>query len=436
MKRALRALWLALLVAPPLALLDPVLGSAKTAAAAALLYLAGWLVLARALRRDPDGTMLLAVARSSPGVVAAVLSLAALQLVAVTVSGGTALLLSMGLLLGLGVLWLRAPDGPALASAVASGLLLLVSCAIGLALAEAAFRMPAVVARTGGNTPGMNRWAERNYDRLWERNPLHLRSLHTEIPRREDTIRILTLGDSFTWGYFVARTEDTWPSVLERTLKARGWRVEVINLGRNGASSVDELSLMDQLGWQYQPDLVILQYTLNDPIQGPYRLYFKTYPLLPGLNDFLDHHSYFYSFVNGYLGSLQMRFRYPEREAGLYREDNPGWQASRAAIDTLAAQARRRNVPTLLTVFPLFVPGSLDPRAYPFGEAHREVSEAGQRAEMAVVDLLPIFAATHRDGRSFWAIPCDPHPGVAGHRLAGEAIAEQVVQLGLIHQPR
>jgi hypothetical protein len=62
-----------------------------------------------------------------------------------------------------------------------------------------------------------------------------MRDREFTLARREGTTRILTLGDSFTFGFGV-EAEQTWPKVLERQLRSRvrGGPVEVINAG--GAS--------------------------------------------------------------------------------------------------------------------------------------------------------------------------------------------------------
>jgi hypothetical protein len=75
------------------------------------------------------------------------------------------------------------------------------------------------------------------------------------------TFRIMTLGDSFTFGDDV-HTKDNWPEQLEATLKAStmcGQTVhfEVINLGMYGYDMQYELERFTRVGLKYQPDVVI-----------------------------------------------------------------------------------------------------------------------------------------------------------------------------------
>lgn len=432
--RGLQWTWAALVLAPFLVAFDPHVGTKELVAFATALYVAGWVLLLAGRRRDLGGDKLAALFRARAVKVAAVAGLAGLQLVAVLVSAGTALLALLvtgAVLLGL---WTVSRSAESLVQRVGNVLALGVTLAVCLLVGELVFRLPPVVARTGGGTPGLNRWAEANYDNLWEANPLRLRSFHLDEPKRPGTFRIVTLGDSFTWGYVVGDTREIWPYVLERNLRDRGLDAEVINLGRPALSTLDERWLLDQMGWLFEPDLVILQYTLNDPVPVSYADYFRLYPLVPGLNHYLDNTSYLFSFLNGRFRSLQMSLFYPEREAALFADEFEGWQASRDALLEMASESDRRGIAFFAVLFPLFEPAGLDEATYPFLEAHRKVEKTCRAAGIPFLDLRPTFAAENRPGRSWWALPSDSHPGPEGHRLAGRAIAEAVMSSGLAPQ--
>ena len=79
----------------------------------------------------------------------------------------------------------------------------------------------------------------------------------------EDTIRIITLGDSHTQGYEV-RQEYTYSAVIEKYLKEKGYRAEVLNTGVSGFSTAEELVFLEQEGVRYSPDFVVLGFYAND----------------------------------------------------------------------------------------------------------------------------------------------------------------------------
>ncbi|MEO8452601.1 MAG: SGNH/GDSL hydrolase family protein [Gemmatimonadota bacterium] len=425
MRRFLRSVWLAFTAVPALVYLDPLIQSVALAALAALIWVVGWWRLGRALEHDPRAEQLRELFNGRIGAVAVVFAAGVAEACGLLISVGMA---ALWLLAASGWLiwsWSRVGGVAVLRQRITGAILALAATGACLGVGELIFRSAPVVAKTGGGTPGGNRWAELHYDRLWTNNPLSLRSLHLG-PKPAGVTRIVVLGDSFTWGYYVAQTADVWTYVMERQLNAAGQRIEVINLGKNGASTVDELQRLDDLGWLFQPDMIVLQYTLNDPITGPYADYFRSWPLVPGLNGFLDQNSYLFSFVNGQWQSIQHRYRNPTAENELFREDFRGWKESRNAMSRLAETAREHHVPVLLALFPLFVPGPMDSTSYRFHQAHRAVMGAAEAAGLPAVDLGPLFWAQKRSGPSWWGVPNDPHPGVEAHRLIGEALAREV----------
>jgi len=202
-----------------------------------VLYAAGLGLLELALRRDPEGAHPKAFVGSRPA--------------AVSAAGLFILALALGPALdwrdiGLGVLavsdlflilWVRSRPERPIALGVSRLLLLCGSVVLVALLGEAVFRLPWIVARTGGNTPGTIAWEQR-YDDVERRNPLGLRSFHTAEPKAAGVRRIVVLGDSFSHGDAVARTEDLWPYVLECALGQHGGlTVEAINLGRGGLTT-------------------------------------------------------------------------------------------------------------------------------------------------------------------------------------------------------
>jgi len=71
--------------------------------------------------------------------------------------------------------------------------------------------------------------------------------------------RILVLGDSFTAGHGVRSEHSTFTGQLRSSL---GGRAEVLNLGRNGSDSRDELRRLHR--YPLRPDFLVLQYFGND----------------------------------------------------------------------------------------------------------------------------------------------------------------------------
>jgi hypothetical protein len=407
-----------------------------------VLYALGLLLLELALRRDPECAQAKAFIRSCTAEV----WVAGLFLLALALGPaldwravGLVFLALSDLFL---LLWLRSRPERPMAQSASSLALLCGSLVLMLLVGEMVFRLPWIVARTGGNNPGMLAWEGRHYDDVERRNPLGLRSFHTAEPKAAGVRRIVVLGDSFSHGDKVARTEDLWPYVLERALRQQsGQAVEAINLGRGGLTTVNEAEMLEGMGWLFEPDLVIVQFTLNDPLpSGPGMQHhnegwvIRTVPLVPGLHSWLNRRSYLYSFVDRQFWALQVRVFFPRGYAALYDDDLPAWKACRAALGEIAASARGRGVPVIVALFPLLVE-DLSERGYPYLEVHEKIREAAAAAELPLLDLRPVFAARDPHGRAWWALPSDWHPGVEGHRVAGQAVASEILARGLLGPP-
>jgi len=82
-----------------------------------------------------------------------------------------------------------------------------------------------------------------------------------QIEKKSNVFRIITLGDSFTFGHFV-NTQDNWTEQLEKQLNnnigdCKDKSFEVINLGMPGYDVPYIVERYKELGVQYDPDLVL-----------------------------------------------------------------------------------------------------------------------------------------------------------------------------------
>lgn len=107
---------------------------------------------------------------------------------------------------------------------------------------------------------------EGRWDGTWYAiNELGLRGPEVE-PKADGELRVVTLGDSCTFGKGVVEG-DTWPRQLEGLLRAAappGMTPLVANLGVNGYSGVNYRDIFFEKGLELAPDLVVVGYNLND----------------------------------------------------------------------------------------------------------------------------------------------------------------------------
>ncbi|MDO8445511.1 MAG: GDSL-type esterase/lipase family protein [Deltaproteobacteria bacterium] len=83
--------------------------------------------------------------------------------------------------------------------------------------------------------------------------------------KSRNTLRIVGLGDSFTFGAGV-KLQDTYLKQLEKMLteKSSFKTVEILNMGVPGYNTYQELIFMKEVGLRYKPDIVIVGFVLND----------------------------------------------------------------------------------------------------------------------------------------------------------------------------
>lgn len=113
------------------------------------------------------------------------------------------------------------------------------------------------------NRPGaagpMRDVGQRQYDSIARINSRGLRDREIDPARRKAGVRVLCLGDSFTWGWSVGNDE-TYPKILERELAG----VEAVNAGVCAWGTAQELVWLEREGFEYGPDVVTLGFYLND----------------------------------------------------------------------------------------------------------------------------------------------------------------------------
>jgi lysophospholipase L1-like esterase len=108
-----------------------------------------------------------------------------------------------------------------------------------------------------------HRYANDEFDVTIHTNSLGLRAPEPSRQKPPGTVRVLLLGDSFTFG-FPVRDEETFAARIGEALRAKGLPVEILNGGQSGYSpTLHYLTLRDQL-LAYEPDVVVLWSDLGD----------------------------------------------------------------------------------------------------------------------------------------------------------------------------
>jgi len=257
--------------------------------------------------------------------------------------------------------------------------------------------------------------------------------------------RILALGDSFTWGWGVSQGEE-WIRVVERELnEERGeGSVETWNGAVNGYGTANELALLERVGPDLQPDLVLLGFFANDMTDN-----------LLGPDAFTIRDGYLFDrFSHDYF-----RESFLARESHLYRLLSVAWETARVkyfgGVPTtravknfsqeefergrdLSAELILRMRDRAAAMGARFAVVWLPADVYALGGSRPEdiplrhqLQERVAAAGIPSLDLLPVFLQESRIS-GLYLLPADGHLSVRGNRVVGRAVARWILEEGLI----
>lgn len=239
-------------------------------------------------------------------------------------------------------------------------------------------------------------------------NSLGLRDREYAETKPAGKVRVLMLGDSVTFGWGV-RIEDTPSKIVERRLN-QGLsepRYEVINAGVGNYNTVQEVTYFLERGQRLKPDVVVLNYFINDaeptPLKKQSFLAERSYAAVVGL-------SAFDTLSRIYFGKADWREYY----SNLYREDSAAWQAAKKAVADLAEYCRRNGIKLMIVNYPeLHVL-----KDYPFVKVTAAIRDLAAAHQAPFVDLLP--TVTDLVPETLWVSPTDAHPNAtANERFSG-----------------
>jgi len=251
-------------------------------------------------------------------------------------------------------------------------------------------------------------------------NDLGFRDLPFELKKKPGEFRILTVGDSFTFGSGV-QTADTWSQQLEGMLqKERQEHVEVIN-GGFAAGSHHTDGYVDWIGSDgvdFEPDILIIGFCLNDLGNVP----MLSYPPKPQEPPWLGGISAMLNAVQmaQYLSDVRQHEHPPEllKQATTFfqiQNKEPVAKAL-AALTKIKNITSERNVRLLVAVFPMVT----QLHHYPLEGLHRLITDHCDQQKIEWVDLLDRFAG--KEEADLWVHPTDQHPNDVGHRFIAEGI--------------
>jgi lysophospholipase L1-like esterase len=261
-------------------------------------------------------------------------------------------------------------------------------------------------------------------------------------PGKNGKLRIMALGDSFTFGYGVEEDEvfeNRTAALLQNTLSIP---VEVLNLGVVGYGTVQEFLLFRKYAY-LQPDIVVLGFFARDAFAEE------------GGNDLVDNYLFVHRSTEGRTGQMENYLSFTRRaraflkgHSNLYRltelyfggylrrryspeTENPelkreAWAITADYLSRFDAELQSRNIVCFLVWIP-----------FPSTIVRQNHSVADRIAALGlhnIVLLDPLEAMKSNPMDYYYSL--DSHWNAKGHDLIANLLANRIIGTGMLDETR
>lgn len=307
-------------------------------------------------------------------------------------------------------------------AAIANALLLLATLAFAIGVGEVAAR---IAFRDVTTTGDFTSYFSREWKAGVRENSLGFRE--REIgPKPPGVFRIAMVGDSLTYGPGLEESQ-RFGNRVEAALTERAGpgRFEVLNFGRPGAATEDEVEILEQAALGTDPDFVLLQWYRND-VEGRHLTGRpRSLRLIP--SDYLTARLHVHSALYYLIVQQWNRLQVPLGLVGSYDDymrerfedpTSPDSQIAERWLVRFVETARNAGLPVGIVVFPVLWPHD------EFDYLSERVLDLCRARNVPCLDLGPPFAAAGPP-RELWVNRLDSHPGARANAIAAEAIVER-----------
>jgi hypothetical protein len=229
---------------------------------------------------------------------------------------------------------------------------------------------------------------------------------------------------------------------------------EVINTGKQGWNTKDELNFLKSEGIKYSPDLIILGYVFNDAEEVSYnpikfnmpekesifdKLYFFLYQNTYTLCIIKDHPMrYGKLFTKIKYNPLFLRlnlikpgfssFNYTNHTFKAYSEDS--LEKNRELLEELIKFSRENDMEVLIQIFPAAIGDTKEDNK--FFLLHDFIKKIARDNKVHVIDLINYFEVEIKKGHKLSVNAIDGHPNERAHWITSEVLYRKLVKEKLV----
>jgi hypothetical protein len=276
----------------------------------------------------------------------------------------------------------------------------------------------------------------------------NFRAFVPPVEKKIDVKRIVFMGDSFVFGTGVAEYE-TLPFYLSAYLRyyKPELTVEMVNLGWPGGNTQDYVQLCET-GARYQPDLVVLGFTIAndaeiynrrqveaeqvvpDAQKTNKRSLWETLTHLRGLRDFSLTHSRTLSALYRPLRKLESKARQDLYMKTTF-DDEHKWKTVQQNLIEFSKYYSSRGVPVIFIIYPYAFSsrqvGLNDIEKYPYINYHRRLHGFAHTVGFTAIDFLDYFKQENVQSFDPYIVDGDGHPNGAFNAFVARHFAHELL---------
>lgn len=263
------------------------------------------------------------------------------------------------------------------------------------------------------------RYVRNDYPWLRENvvlNSMNWRDKEYDPDNKNGNYRILFLGGSYTFGWYINNVNKTFPRRLENNLVQDfpDQSFDIINASRHGFSVAEQLGRLKNEGIWFHPNLVVKGISFGE-------FNHKTKVFLTPPKFITD--SYFYrELIDKPFRDLQVMVDLRDYENG-FSENSPEFSTVTKDLLEMKRIANENGAKFAILIFPEFDPGA-QKSTYLHENYHQSIRRFAKENDILAIDPLASFLEVS-DKTKLVINSVDPHPSEFAHELVADAIMKQ-----------
>lgn len=258
------------------------------------------------------------------------------------------------------------------------------------------------------------KWLQENV----KLNRYNYRDRDFSLIKPEGVFRIYSLGDSFTFGWYINDASLSYPKMLEKKLQEKFGKekIEIINASRHGFSFAEDIERLKNDGVLFNPDLITVEITPFDLV--------NIKNVKPYISNKVIQNLYLYKISLGKIEEMRIA-KNTKKTMDLVFQDASGemegikklFQSYKNLTDFIGAKP-------LIILFPEYNPSDPDGE-YQLASYHYKIKQLAENNGIEIIDLQESLGK-YSNKKELILNPTDPHPSILAHNIAADFLFKKI----------